>query len=289
MSDPFYLNDYKIMTVDPSKYYLQDVVSSVYLRGQADRGFFDLSGYRFESRPPPPISASSRWSRRVSTTIAPSRFRPMRRRASAARSRSISTSPTSRASRPPISRQTSTRSTRPTSSMTSARRAARSQEAIEPAERRPGLLFAGQRLSAARHRRRLHARFRAGVLAAQVRRSARRDVDALRLRPARWRDGGAQHRRRLRLGGGSTIYNSGQSNYFSAQQRLGRARDARRRPRISLSPDRDPCLGSASVRADRPAHRSPRRGDPQAAAQRGFAEPGVRRDQPVRLGQVLGL
>ena len=49
MSDPFYLNDYKIKDVDPSQYYLQDVVSSVYLRGQADRGFFDLSGYQFES------------------------------------------------------------------------------------------------------------------------------------------------------------------------------------------------------------------------------------------------
>ena len=49
MSDPFYLNDYKIRVVDTSQYYLQDVVSSVYLRGQADRGFFDLSGYRFES------------------------------------------------------------------------------------------------------------------------------------------------------------------------------------------------------------------------------------------------
>jgi LPS-assembly protein len=49
MSDPFYLNDYKIKTIDTSQYYLQDVVSSVYLRGQADRGFFDLSGYRFES------------------------------------------------------------------------------------------------------------------------------------------------------------------------------------------------------------------------------------------------
>ena len=49
MSDPFYLNDYKIRTVDTSQYYLQDVISSVYLRGQADRGFFDLSGYRFES------------------------------------------------------------------------------------------------------------------------------------------------------------------------------------------------------------------------------------------------
>jgi LPS-assembly protein len=49
MSDPFYLNDYKIRDTDPTRYYLQDVVSSVYLRGQADRGFFDLSGYRFES------------------------------------------------------------------------------------------------------------------------------------------------------------------------------------------------------------------------------------------------
>jgi LPS-assembly protein len=50
MSDPFYLNDYKIKNVEPSQYYLQDVVSSIYLRGQADRGFFDLSGYRFESQ-----------------------------------------------------------------------------------------------------------------------------------------------------------------------------------------------------------------------------------------------
>ncbi|HYA74823.1 MAG TPA: LPS assembly protein LptD, partial [Roseiarcus sp.] len=49
VSDPFYLNDYKIKSDDPSRYYFQDIVSSVYLRGQADRGFFDLSGYHFES------------------------------------------------------------------------------------------------------------------------------------------------------------------------------------------------------------------------------------------------
>ena len=49
MSDPFYINDYKIKNTDPSQYYLQDIVSSVYLRGQANRGFFDLSAYRFES------------------------------------------------------------------------------------------------------------------------------------------------------------------------------------------------------------------------------------------------
>ncbi|MGD0183656.1 MAG: LPS-assembly protein LptD [Roseiarcus sp.] len=49
VSDPFYLNDYKVKSQDVSRYYFQDIVSSVYLRGQADRGFFDLSGYRFES------------------------------------------------------------------------------------------------------------------------------------------------------------------------------------------------------------------------------------------------
>jgi LPS-assembly protein len=48
LSDKYYYNDYKIHATDISNYYFQDVVSSVYLRGQGDRGFFDLSGYRFE-------------------------------------------------------------------------------------------------------------------------------------------------------------------------------------------------------------------------------------------------
>jgi LPS-assembly protein len=48
LSDKFYYNDYKLKAVDLSNYYYQDVVSSVYLRGQGDNGFFDLSGYRFE-------------------------------------------------------------------------------------------------------------------------------------------------------------------------------------------------------------------------------------------------
>jgi LPS-assembly protein len=48
LSDKFYYNDYKIQSTDISNYYFQDVVSSVYLRGQGDQGFFDLTGYRFE-------------------------------------------------------------------------------------------------------------------------------------------------------------------------------------------------------------------------------------------------
>jgi LPS-assembly protein len=49
LSDRFYLNDYRLTQFDPSSYYLQDIVSSVYLRGQDGRSFFDLSGYRFQT------------------------------------------------------------------------------------------------------------------------------------------------------------------------------------------------------------------------------------------------
>ncbi len=49
MTDRYYLNDYKLITIDPSQFFFQDIVSSAYLRGQADRGFFDLSGYYFQA------------------------------------------------------------------------------------------------------------------------------------------------------------------------------------------------------------------------------------------------
>jgi LPS-assembly protein len=49
LSDRFYLNDYRLGVFDPTQYFFQDVVSSVYLRGQDGRGFFDLSGYRIET------------------------------------------------------------------------------------------------------------------------------------------------------------------------------------------------------------------------------------------------
>ena len=48
LSDRFYLNDYRLRALDTTQYYFQDVVSQVYLRGQAGRGFFDLTGYSFQ-------------------------------------------------------------------------------------------------------------------------------------------------------------------------------------------------------------------------------------------------
>jgi len=49
LSDRFYLNDYRLTQFDSSRYYFQDIVSSVYLRGQDGRGFFDLSSYHFQT------------------------------------------------------------------------------------------------------------------------------------------------------------------------------------------------------------------------------------------------
>jgi len=48
LSDRFYLEDFKIKGVDFSSTYYQDVVSSIYLRGQGERSFFDLSAYTFQ-------------------------------------------------------------------------------------------------------------------------------------------------------------------------------------------------------------------------------------------------
>ncbi len=48
LSDKFYANDYKLQGIDFSNYFFQDVTSSIYLRGQADHSYFDLSAYHFE-------------------------------------------------------------------------------------------------------------------------------------------------------------------------------------------------------------------------------------------------
>ena len=49
VTDQYYINDYKLLTIDPSQYFFQDIISSVYLRGQDGRGYLDLSAYRFQS------------------------------------------------------------------------------------------------------------------------------------------------------------------------------------------------------------------------------------------------
>ena len=48
MSDKFFLNDYRLQGINFDTFYFQDIVSSVYLRGQSARSFFDLSAYHFE-------------------------------------------------------------------------------------------------------------------------------------------------------------------------------------------------------------------------------------------------
>jgi LPS-assembly protein len=48
MSDKYFLNDYRLQGINFDNFYFQDVISSVYLRGQSAQSFFDLSAYHFE-------------------------------------------------------------------------------------------------------------------------------------------------------------------------------------------------------------------------------------------------
>ena len=48
MSDKFFLNDYRLQGINFDNFYFQDVISTVYLRGQAAQSYFDLSAYHFE-------------------------------------------------------------------------------------------------------------------------------------------------------------------------------------------------------------------------------------------------
>ncbi len=48
MSDKFFINDYRLQGIDFDNFYFQDVISSVYLRGQSAQSFFDLSAYHFQ-------------------------------------------------------------------------------------------------------------------------------------------------------------------------------------------------------------------------------------------------
>lgn len=48
MSDKFFLNDYRLQGINFDNFYFQDVTSSIYLRGQGPRSYFDLSAYHFE-------------------------------------------------------------------------------------------------------------------------------------------------------------------------------------------------------------------------------------------------
>ena len=77
LSDKFFLNDYRLQGIDFDNFYFQDVVSSIYLRGQADRATSTSAATISRARPPTTTIARCRSpSRRCSTTIASSTFPP---------------------------------------------------------------------------------------------------------------------------------------------------------------------------------------------------------------------
>ena len=192
MSDPFYLNDYKIKTVDLSQYYLQDVVSSVYLRGQADRGYLRsqrLSVRKHDRRRRPAPAAVCRAGARLQQDD-----RGFARGDRRSRRRNQD--------RPQRDQYRARRGGLSVDERPDARQGLQSLQCLRGQGYRKRLRAAcvrARQLPASRHRRRLRARVRASVVAAQVRRPARRDLDAVRLRPARRRDDGAEHRWHLHL------------------------------------------------------------------------------------------
>ena len=114
------------------------------------------------------------------------------------------------------------------------------------------------------------------AMAAVVHRSVRRDLDAV-CDPAR--------RRHRRL----DFEPAGRFQLPSRRRHPGAARDADRRPRISLSLHQRAAVGHHHARADRTGHHSSQRDLCRQAAERRRAEHGVRHQQPVRGRQVLGL
>jgi LPS-assembly protein len=65
LSDKFFLNDYRLQGINFDTFYFQDIISSVYLRGQSAQSFFDLSAYHFEG------TTDSDDNRTLPTAVAP--------------------------------------------------------------------------------------------------------------------------------------------------------------------------------------------------------------------------
>jgi LPS-assembly protein len=65
LSDKFFLNDYRLQGINFDTFFFQDVLSTVYLRGQAAQSFFDLSAYHFEG------TTASDDNRTLPTAVAP--------------------------------------------------------------------------------------------------------------------------------------------------------------------------------------------------------------------------
>ena len=178
MSDKFFLNDYKLQGIDFSDYYFQDVVSSIYLRGQAAHSYFDLSAYRFRRH-----DAERRQSHPAHCRAGPrfqSRHRPSRRPHLWARR----TAHSRYQRRQHRSHQCSVSIDRPAD----VRQRLPPLQCLRDAGRKRlrADLYPGQ-VPVARHSGRLRARLRPGLLAAQLYRFDRRSLEAVPFRASRRR------------------------------------------------------------------------------------------------------
>ena len=243
MSDKFFLNDYRLQGINFDNFYFQDVISSVYLRGQAAAEFLRPQRLPFRGHDRERRQSHVAGRRRAGARLQ-SRHQRSRR-------------PHLRDWRRAYDRH-QRRQHRPDQRGFPIHRPADLRQRLSPLQclRDAGRrhlrehLFSRQML-VARHCRRLYAGDRTTLLAALLHRSHRRSVEAVPVRPPRRRGDRAQRNRIDHLRQRCRREHRRQFEPGGVLRRVGpgrfRARDGRRRPRIPLSVRLDSSWGTQTI------------------------------------------
>ena len=283
LSDKFFLNDYRLQGINFDNFYFQDVISSVYLRGQAGRSFFDLSAYHFEGTTANDDSCT------LPVAVAPVFDYNRVMNVPADRTNGLGGELTVDANIANIDQTNAAFQSTGLQTFDSAYHlynVCETQVGTAVLKDLPGkCLLRG----IAGDYTRASGRF----LAARVYRPDRRSLEAVRVRAPRRRGDRTQRnridhlRQRARHEHGRQFEPGGL--LFRLEPGGFRTRHGGPRGRVPLSVHLHNLLGNTVDHADRPVHRPAERDHPAHPAQRGFAEPRFRRHEPVRLEQVLRL
>ena len=286
LSDKFFLNDYRLQGINFDTFYFQDIISSVYLRGQSAQSFFDLSAYHFEG------TTAYDDNRTLPTAVAPVLDYNRVINVPADRTNGLGGELTVDANMANINQTNAAFQSTGLQTFDSA------FHLYNVCETQVGTTavntYVPGQMPPARHRRRLHARVGAGLVAAQLYRSHRRGVEAVPVRaastarrPSSMKPGSITYASAV---GTSTVSNSSQAAFFSGSDQGAFARYMAgagleyRFPFTSTSSWGTQTFTPIAQFIARPSEIMPR-----IQPNEDFAEPRFRRYEPVRVEQVLRL